>query len=185
MSSLPSNCSSSSSSSSINARLLTAYLWCGAVGPVPSILLYAIVPSGTVEYFNGTPSTTAAFWCSTNAATDATIVFLCWYALFFAPPPHQAAIQVLVVRTFAVYAVFHWGAFWYWSHYGDAHPAYIRTSYPVSILISLAACLWWGFLHPPTSAALSSSSRPEQPYETLHNVTETRATAKTSQHSMI
>jgi hypothetical protein len=150
------------------------------VGPVPSILLYALVPSGTVEYFNGTPSTTAAFWCSTNAAMDATIVFLCWYALF-APPPHQAAIQVLVVRTFAVYAVFHWGAFWYWSHHGDAHPAYLRTSYPVSILISLAACLWWGFLHPPTSAPVSSSSqRTEQPYETLHNVTETRTTAKTS-----
>jgi hypothetical protein len=154
------------SSTSISSRLLNAFFLAGAVLPLPSIFLYVFLSTGTVEYFNGTPSATAAFWCSTNAAADATIAFLCWNALLTT----RVEIKVLVLRAFAIYAVFHWGAFWYWSDHGDnPHPALLLSVYPFAILTSLVACLWWGFLHPPQPTA--ALSRHEQPYETLHNAT--------------
>ena len=130
-------------------QLLDLFFLFGAVGPLPSIVLYVIFPNETVEYFNGEPSPTASFWCSVNGSADATISFLCFCALC----TKSAEIKILVVRTFAVYAVFHWGACWFWTNHGDAHPEWLANGYPVSIAISLAAAFWWGWYRPPVDVS--------------------------------
>ncbi len=126
-------------------KLLTFFFLMGAVLPLPSILLYVLVPSGTVEFFNGQPTPTSAFWCSLTASGDATVSFLCFCALL----TKSTEVHVLVVRSMAVYSIFHFGAFWFWHHHGDSHPPAVASGYPVSIVISLAAAAWWGWLRPP------------------------------------
>lgn len=91
------------------------------------------------------PSPTANFWCSVNASADATISFLCFSALL----TRSVEVKKLVLRAFAIYAVFHWGACWWWSVHGDQHPAAMAIAYPISITISLVAMLYWGWLYPP------------------------------------
>ena len=138
--------SSSSMMRTFNNSMLRIFFLFGAIGPLPSIILYVFFPSGTVEYFNGKPSSTANFWCSVNGSADATISFLCLSALL----TDNVEIKKLVLRAFAIYAVFHWGAFWWWSSHGEhPHPLAMVIGYPISIAISLAAMLWWSFLRPP------------------------------------
>jgi len=125
-------------------KLLTVFFLLGAFGPLPSIILFVFMPGGTVEFFNGQSSPTANFWCSANASADATISFLCFSALL----TRSVEVKKLVLRAFAIYAVFHWGAFWWWSMHGDPHPAAIAIGYPISITISLAAMIYWGWFYP-------------------------------------
>lgn len=130
--------------SSLSSKLLNVFLLFGAIGPLPSIILYVFLPYDTVDFFNGKPSDTAAFWCSVNASADAVISFLCFNALL----THSVEVKVLVLRSFAVYAVFHWGAFWWWTNHGDTHPSFMASGYPVSIAISIAAMVYWTYLQP-------------------------------------
>jgi hypothetical protein len=58
-------------------------------------------------------------------------------------------VKQVVLRAFGVYAVSHWGAFWWWSNHGDRHPDALANGYPVSIGMSLAASIWWGWIDPP------------------------------------
>jgi hypothetical protein len=125
--------------------LMKLFFWFGAIGPLPSIVLYIFLTAGTVEHFNGEVTETSLFWCSTNAAADATISYLCFSALF----TRHVEIHKLVLRAFAVYAIFHWGSFWWWSVHGKEHPLYLEIGYPVSIGISLAAMVYWTVLKPP------------------------------------
>jgi len=129
----------------LNESLLNIFFLFGAIGPLPSIVLFVFFPSGTVEFFNGEPSPTASFWCSVNGSADATISFLCFAALL----TKNIEIKKLVLRAFAVYAVFHWGAFLWWTHHGTPHPPALASGYPVAITISLLAMIWWGWLYPP------------------------------------
>jgi hypothetical protein len=147
--------------STLSSKLLTSFFLLGAIGPLPSIFLYVFLPSGTVEFFNGASSPTASFWCSVNGSADATISFLCFSALF----TKSTDIKVLVLRAFAIYAVFHWGAFWWWSNHGDdAHPEFMTAGYPIAIGTSLAAVIWWGWLYPPQDEEVNAA-----PYETLED----------------
>jgi hypothetical protein len=124
-------------------KLLMIYFLLGAIAPIPSIFLYIFFPSQTVEYFHGEPSETASFWCSVTASADAPVVFLCWAALL----SRDAKIHALVLRTFAVYSIFHFGAFWI--HSIKQYPEDpLAASYPISILISLAAAAYWGWYCP-------------------------------------
>lgn len=127
-------------------KLLTLFFFAGAVGPLPSVFLYVLLPGGTVLFFNGQPSDTANFWCSVTAAADAVASFLCASALV----TKINEVKILVVRSMAIYSVFHFGAFWYWSNHGDRHPAELANGYPFAILTALAAAMWWGWLRPPT-----------------------------------
>jgi hypothetical protein len=138
--------------SATSSFLLKLFLLLGAFGPLPSIVLYVFFPTGTVLFFNGEPSQTAAFWCSTAASADATISFLCFSALM----TNSMEVKQVVLRAFGVYAVFHFGAFWWWSNHADQHPEALANGYPISIAVSLAAAIWWGWIDPPKSNTGSS-----------------------------
>jgi len=84
------------------------------------------------------------FWCSLSGSADATISFLCFSAFC----TRNVEIKVLVLRAFSVYAVTHWGVFWWWSTHSNPHPAFIASQYPFAIATSLLAMVWWTWLHP-------------------------------------
>lgn len=118
--------------------LQRAYFWTGAVLPIPSIALYVLTPGGTVQHFNGVVTNAAKFWCSVAASGDAVVSFLMFAAIY----TKSAEVRKLVLRANWLYALFHFGAFWYWHTYGDAHKSGLM--YPFSIGITTAALVAWG-----------------------------------------
>lgn len=107
--------------------------------PLPSILLYVTVPSGTVAYFGGKPTPSASFWCSLAASGDAVVSVLCFAAL----RSKSLEVRKLVLRSNVVYSFFHFGAFWYHHTYTEPHPKG-GYGYPVAMALSVAACAKWG-----------------------------------------
>lgn len=119
--------------------LQKAYFWTGALLPIPSIALYVLTPGGTVQHFNGEATPTAKFWCSVTASGDAVVSYL----MFTAIVSKSAEVRRLVIRANWLYALFHFGAFWYWHAIGGAaHKNGLM--YPISISITTAALLAWG-----------------------------------------
>jgi hypothetical protein len=116
------------------------YFWLGALAPIPSILLYVIVPGGTVEFFGGTSSPSADFWCSIAASGDAVVVALCWCVL---KNPNDMVLRQSVLWTNAIYSLFHFGGFAR-AHYMMEPQPMGPFMYIVNILIFWAAYLAWG-----------------------------------------
>ena len=117
-----------------------AYFWAFGVTPLPSIALYVLCPAGTVQHFGGTASDTASFWCSVAGSGDAYVAFMSLMALWHFD---DRRLRRLVVRGNALYALLHFGAFWYWHRRGPAHP--VPAMYPAALGVAAAALVAWGF----------------------------------------
>ena len=115
-----------------------AYLWMGVITPIPSILMYVLMPGGTVKHFNGAVTNTSKFWCSVAASGDSVIAYLCAVALI----KKSDEFDKIVVRGNFVYSIFHVGAFWYWHLHGEKHPSAVM--YPLGLGVAVAALLAWG-----------------------------------------
>ena len=120
--------------------LQKVYFWLGFLGPMPSIALYVCLPAGTVEYFGGTPSPTAIFWCTIAASGDAIFSAMSWAVLSH---PTNLVLRQSVLWANALYSVFHFGGFLRAHFTMEPHPHGLY-GYMISVIISWAAYLAWG-----------------------------------------
>lgn len=121
-------------------KLQKMFFWFGTIGPIPSIFLYEFLTDGTIEHFGGTVSDTASFWCTIASSADAMISFLCasvvlWY-------PTNVLVRTIVLRTFALYSIFHWGGFLRAHYFIEPHPSGPGL-YIMSIGVTWAAYIAW------------------------------------------
>eukprot|EP00526_Cylindrotheca_closterium_P022799 CAMPEP_0113604088 /NCGR_PEP_ID=MMETSP0017_2-20120614/1615_1 /TAXON_ID=2856 /ORGANISM="Cylindrotheca closterium" /LENGTH=173 /DNA_ID=CAMNT_0000512503 /DNA_START=45 /DNA_END=566 /DNA_ORIENTATION=+ /assembly_acc=CAM_ASM_000147 len=120
-------------------KLQKIFFWFGAIGPIPSIFLYEFLTDGTVEHFGGTVSDTALFWCTIASSADAMIAFLCANVLWY---PTNSLVRTLVLRTFALYSIFHWGGFLRAHYFVEPHPSGPGL-YIMGIVTTWAAYIAW------------------------------------------
>ena len=122
------------------SNLQRAFLAFGAVLAAPSIVMYALRPSGTVAHFGGTPSESADMWCSIQSSGDILMAFVGTWACF----SHDTRVTVAAVRASALYTLFHVGGFWYWHSQGtEPHPSGAGV-YAFSFALAGAALAAWG-----------------------------------------
>jgi hypothetical protein len=119
---------------------LKVFLLCGFVLPLSGIVLYSLFPGLTIAFFNGDPNPTAEFWCSVTASVDVLVSFLSYSGIRSA---HSDEILTLVIRSIALYAPFHFGAFFFWSVTSVAHPIGMVISYPLAIIGAWAGLIAW------------------------------------------
>jgi hypothetical protein len=119
------------------------FFWMGFVLPIPSILLYEFLTKGTVEYFGGTPSPTAMFWCSIAASGDAMVSTMCFTVL---RNPSNVGLRQSVLLGMAVYSIFHFGGFLKAHYLYEPHPGG-PVGYIVSIILTWVAYFVWGRSH--------------------------------------
>lgn len=119
-----------------------AYFGSLAITPLPSILLYVLSPAGTVKFFGGVPSPSSRFWCSIAASGDALVSYLAWYVLLSGGVSRE--IEKLVVRGTAIYAMFHFGGFFFWHLRGEEPHPMGPAMYVGGLAGSLAGLIAWG-----------------------------------------
>jgi hypothetical protein len=124
--------------------LQSIFFWSGFLLPIPSIILYVFFTEGTIEFFGGTPSPTALFWCSIAASGDAAVSVLCWCVL---RNPKELVLRKSVLLSMAIYSIFHFGGFLK-AHYLYEPQPNGPVGYIISILLFWAAYFAWGFRAP-------------------------------------
>jgi hypothetical protein len=127
------------------------FFWSGFLLPIPSIILYVFFTEGTIEYFGGTPSPTALFWCSIAASGDAAVSVLCWCVL---RNPKELVLRKSVLLSMAIYSIFHFGGFLK-AHYLYEPQPQGPVGYIISIILSWAAYFAWGFRRAPSGTKRS------------------------------
>jgi hypothetical protein len=121
-------------------RLQRIFFWLGFLAPIPSIILYVFLTEGTVEYFGGTPSPTALFWCSIAASGDSIVSAMSYSVLKY---PRNMELRRSVLWGMAVYSIFHFGGFLRAHYTHEPHPAG-PVGYFLAIITTWAAYFAWG-----------------------------------------
>ncbi len=120
--------------------LQNAYFVGGMLFPLSSAPLYLFVPSGTVKFFGGKPTPSAAFWCSLAAGGDILFAYLCYTAW----RSKSLEVRKLVFRANAIFRIFHFGGFLFHHLFTEPHPAGYGVGYAVAMTLGLLAGFVWG-----------------------------------------
>lgn len=125
-------------------KLIDAYFLFAATLCLVSCYLYFFLPHGTIKFFLGTPSTTAAAWVQIVTAGDVLVAFIFIYAYFA-----KAAIKRFAIYCIGVYGFVHFGSFLRAHYFFEPHPAHMVAGYWQSMVMTTAVLFWWGYYRPP------------------------------------